>query len=540
MSAHTTTIVSSKGSTKATFAAAYIAVTLAQITNALPGALNGAFQVEFQTTGSELTWIAAAFMIGIVVFELTFGVLGDLYGRKRLLFAGFATVTLGSLIAALAPTAQVMILAQAVGGIGAGILFPISLSMIVALVPDVRARAKTIATWAGFLSLGAVISPVLAGFTSQVFTTETFDGWRLSYYAAAVIAILAVVIALRSVDSSAPEGRKPDVPGQVTLALGLIGILYATVQGSEGNWGRPDVIGGYILGGLLLVAFVIIEARTKSPLVHLVLFKNASYSIVGIVAVIGMFAFLATCFSTSISVGALAQQETWKVGVLFVFIQGPAFVLIPVVGWLIHRVSPRWVLTVGFALTAVAGYILSGYSLGVPEEFGGTPWTSFIPPLLVLGVGFALTVGSITAVAQHRAAALHRHGVGDDQSPARPGLRPGSSARRCDRLQRRRRRIRGGVPRARIVAGAAGAHGGRTVARAAHRIPVLAGAAGGGRRRRRPRGRRSGDGARGRLARVGLLDRVPRRGHRGNRVCRAHSLRQRKARRHAAHRRGAR
>ena len=139
--------------------------------------------------------------------------------------------------------------------------------------------------------------------------------------------------------------------------------------------------------------------RTKQPLIHLSLFRNSAYSITGVVAVTGMFAFLAVCFSTSVAVGGLALAEAWKVGVLFVFIQGPAFAFIPVVGWLIHHVAPRWVLTAGFAFMALSAYWLSTFSLGTPEAFGGTPWTAFIPPLLMLGIGFALTVGSITAVA---------------------------------------------------------------------------------------------------------------------------------------------
>ena len=112
-----------------------------------------------------------------------------------------------------------------------------------------------------------------------------------------------------------------------------------------------------------------------------------------------MFAFLAVCYSTSVAVGGLALAEAWKVGVLFVFIQGPAFAFIPVVGWLIHHVAPRWVLTAGFAFMAASAFWLSTIPLGTPEAFGGTPWTAFIPPLLLLGIGFALTVGSITAVA---------------------------------------------------------------------------------------------------------------------------------------------
>ena len=110
---------------------------------------------------------------------------------------GAALSVVGSVLAALAPTTEMMIFAQAVGGIGAGILFPISLSMIAAITPDHRARARVIATWAGFLSLGAVISPVLAGLTAQLFTVpgaapgapNVFSGWRVAYLVAAAVAV---------------------------------------------------------------------------------------------------------------------------------------------------------------------------------------------------------------------------------------------------------------------------------------------------------------------------------------------------------------
>ena len=394
-------------SVRVTFIAAYLAVTLAQITNAFPGALNGQFAAEFHPTGAGLTWISSVFVIAIVVFELTFGVLGDMFGRKKLLYAGALFTLVGTLIAGFATTTGVMILGQAVGGIGAGILFPISLSMIVAITPEPRARARVIATWAGFLSLGAVISPVVAGLCVELFTRpgaqpgdpNEFSGWRVAYYFAAAVAVVVFVFALRSKNSAAPEGRKLDIPGQITVSLGLLAALCATVMAVDAGFGAPQVITGYVVGLVLLTAFVIIELRTKVPLIQLSLFKNRSFAITSIVAVTGMFAFLAIAFSTSVAVGALGGVETWKMGVLFVFIQGPAFLMIPVVGRLIHHVSPRWVLTSGFALMAVCGFWIASLPLGTPEAFGGTPWTAFIAPLLLLGIGFALTVGSITAVA---------------------------------------------------------------------------------------------------------------------------------------------
>jgi MFS family permease len=372
---------------KATVMAGSFAVLLAQVAYSLPGALNGTFQQEFQATGAQLTWITAAFAIPMVVFELTTGVIGDLFGRKRLLQAGAALTVVGSLISALAATVQLMWVGQVVAGLGAAILYPISLAMIAALAPDSDARARAIALWAGFLSIGAAISPLMGGAFAAA------GNWRGAYVVVIVAAIVSMLITSRATDSSAPEGRKLDLPGQVTLALGLIAVMYAATQGSESGFLEPVVAVAGVAGLLLLAAFVVIELRTESPLLHLHLFANRAYAVVAIATVIGMFAFLAIAFSMSIWLGAIQHQNALVIGVLFLFIQGPAFVLVPVVSHLIRNVSARWVLTVGFALIAAAGIWSSRFDVQDPS------WTRFIPPMLLLGIGFALTVGSITAVA---------------------------------------------------------------------------------------------------------------------------------------------
>ncbi|MEV4380669.1 MFS transporter [Streptosporangium sp. NPDC049644] len=371
----------------ATVVAGCFAVLLAQVAYSLPGALNGTFQQEFQTTGAELTWITAAFAIPMVVFELTTGVLGDLFGRKRLLQAGALLTVAGSLVSCVAETVRILWIGQAVAGLGAAILYPISLAMLAAVSPSQEARSKAIAVWAGFLSIGAAISPLMGGWLAAG------GDWRTSYIAVIAAAVVSVIITRFAVDSSAPEGRKLDIPGQVTLALGLIAILFAATQGSEAGFARPEIIGAFVAGLVLLCAFVVIELRADVPLLHLNIFANRSYAIVAIATVVGMFAFLAICYSMSIWLGAIQHQSALKIGVLFLFIQGPAFVLVPAVSHLIRNFSPRWVLTAGFALIAVSGIWCSTF------DVHDMNWTRFIGPMPALGVGFALTVGSITAVA---------------------------------------------------------------------------------------------------------------------------------------------
>ncbi|MFG1945431.1 MFS transporter [Nonomuraea sp. NPDC048826] len=382
----TQTAVRKQGYT-ATVAAGCFAVLLAQVAYSLPGALNGTFQQEFQATGAELAWITAAFAIPMVVFELTTGVIGDLFGRKRLLQAGALLTIAGSIACSFAGTIQILWAGQVVAGLGAAILYPISLAMLAAVSPSPEARARAIAVWAGCLSIGAAISPLMGGWLAA-------QGiWRTSYLVVVAAAVVSMGITHFAVDSSAPEGRKLDVPGQVTLALGLIAILFAATQGSEAGFARPEIIGAFAAGVVLLGAFVVIELRTEVPLLRLDIFANRAYSVVAIATVIGMFAFLAICYSMSIWLGAIQHQSALKIGVLFLFIQGPAFVLVKLVSHLIRNVSPRWVLTVGFALIAVSGAWCSTF------DVHDLDWTRFIGPMLALGIGFALTVGSITAVA---------------------------------------------------------------------------------------------------------------------------------------------
>jgi Major Facilitator Superfamily len=195
------------------------------------------------------------------------------------------------------------------------------------------------------------------------------------------------------VESTAPEGRGLDVPGQITFAIGLIAVLYALVQGATDGWGRPHIVIALILGVVFLAAFVVVERRAATPLLHLDLFRNRAFSVASVVTVVGMFAFLGSCFSFSIWLGAVQHQAPARVGIPLLLIQAPAFVLIPVISRLLARVSARWLLTAGFALMAVGAWLAS--RLDVTD----TSLVPMVAPALLIGVGFALSISSFTAVA---------------------------------------------------------------------------------------------------------------------------------------------
>jgi MFS family permease len=375
-----------------TLVAGCFAVMLAQIGIAIPATLNGLFQEDLHPIGSQLTWISDAFLLPVAVLELSFGVLGDLFGRKRLLVGGAALLTAGEIIAAAASGVHVLWIGQALAGLGAAALFPTSLAMIASGTHTARDRARAIALWAGFLSAGGFIAPVLGGITGN------YGSWRWSFIVVAMLGGVAIILGLLFArNSSAPEGRSLDWPGQITLAVSLFALLYAVIQGPTDGWGSGAVAGGFVIAAIFMALFIGAELRAPSPLLRLDLFKNRGFAVASIVAVIGMFAFLGTAYATSIRLGPIQHQSPLRTSVPFLLLQGPAFVLIPLTSRLLERVNPRWLLGSGLAIMAI------GQFLAAALPVSDTSLTALVLPIGLVGIGFAFSVSSITATAVNTA-----------------------------------------------------------------------------------------------------------------------------------------
>lgn len=383
-----------------TLIAACAAVFVSQAISALPASLNGLFQSSLNISGIQLTWITAAFMVTVVVFEFTFGVLGDMYGRKKLVLGGALLAVAGSVVSALAPSVEVLWIGAAINGLGAGAMFPGSLSLVAAITHSPEQRAKAVAMWAGSLSLAAAFGPLAGGIISSG------GNWRLSYWFLAGIAVIALVLtALLAVESSAPEGRKLDVPGQITFALGLLLVLYAVIQGAEQGWGSPMIIGAFIVGALLLAAFVVIESRVESPILNLALFRNRPFAVTSLVSIIGMFTFLGVGYGISMWMGPVQHQPPVMIALAFLIVQAPTFVLVPVLSRLLRVVNPSWLLASGWLLMGLGALLLSRLDVA-DRSFG-----PFVVPALVVGFGFALALNSMTAVALNNVP-MHLVGMG--------------------------------------------------------------------------------------------------------------------------------
>jgi MFS family permease len=380
-----------------TLLAAAAAVAVAQIGLSIPAVINGSINQDLGTTSTQLTWVSDAFLVPVALFELSFGVVGDLFGRKRLLAIGAGLMAIGGLFGFFTPSHGVgwLLTGQVIAGIGAGAIFPTSVAMLAAGTHNVKERAHAISIWAAALTGAGFISPVLAGTLFRIHHSGSpYASWRYAFLAMTVLAAISAVITLTSAqNSSAPQGRSLDWPGQITIAVALFALLYAVIQGAEDGWGSSKVVGGFVLAVVFLVIFVLIERRVDRPLIQLDLFSNRIFTVSAIVTVIGMFAYLGTAYDTSIRLSAIQGYTPLKTSIGFFCLNVMGVILFPVSTRMIERYNPGWVLAAGMALIGIGDLILAA----IPAT--NLSIAAVAVPLLVIGAGFKLSVTSITVVA---------------------------------------------------------------------------------------------------------------------------------------------
>ncbi|HKN96745.1 MAG TPA: MFS transporter, partial [Pseudonocardiaceae bacterium] len=371
-----------------TLVAACVAVCVAEVTIALPTVLNGLFQEDFGATGSQVAWITDAALLPVTVLALTFGAVGDLFGRRRLLVGGALLLVVGHVITASSGNIGLLWTGRAVAGIGAAALFPTSLAMIANGTHTGRDRARGITVWAASLAAGAALAPVIAGISAAG------GSWRWAVVVVAILsAVSAVVSRVWAGDSRAPEGRSLDWAGQVTVAVGLFALLYAVIQGPTDGWGSTGVVVAFVVAVVFLGLFVRAELRTATPLLRLELFTNRAFTVSAFATVVGMFSFVATAYSTSIRLGPVLHSSPLVTALAFVLLNGIVLVVAPVTSRVVERANPRWVLGAGLFLTGVGDLWASTVSIDA------TSLGTVAGPLLLVGIGFGLTVTSISAVA---------------------------------------------------------------------------------------------------------------------------------------------
>jgi EmrB/QacA subfamily drug resistance transporter len=334
---------------------------------------------------SAQQWIVDAYLLTLGSLILVGGSLGDIFGEMRMFILGVVAFGVASVLCALAPSSDALIVFRGLQGVAGALLTPASLAVITSTFAG-AARGAAIGTWTAWTGISFVIGPLLGGWLIGV------SGWRLIFLINVPVAIVTTLLALRLGVAGRPrkEGVRVDVVGAVLCAGGLGLLVAALIEQPDRGWSDPLVAGGLVGGTLLLAAFVLYEMRTPMPMLPLRLFHGRNFSAANVetLAVYGGLSgwgFLLTLFLQQ-----LCGYSALEAGVAALPVTIVMFFLSPRVGRLSMSHGPRLFMAIGPVVAGLSVLVLAR----MPTSLNY--WVDLLPALLGFSVGLAMTVAPLT------------------------------------------------------------------------------------------------------------------------------------------------
>jgi EmrB/QacA subfamily drug resistance transporter len=360
-----------------------VVIDVSIVTLALPAIQRG---LGFSPTG--LQWVISGYALAFGGFLLLGGRLADLLGRRRILIAGAAVFTAASLACGLAPSAGVLIAARAAEGLGAAMMAPAAMSLVLAMFPEGAERNKALGALGAVSGAGGAIGVLAGGMLT------TWLSWPWIFFVNLPVGALIVAGARPLLpESRAGLGhRRFDVAGAVTVTAGLSLLVYAVVTASSHGWASATTIGLLAGSAALIAAFTVIEARSAAPLLPLSFFRNRTVTAANLAMLLlggvmfPMFVFLSLYMQQVLGYSAI------KAGLAFLVIAGGLIVSSGLAQGLVTRVGAKLVLTVGLLGSAAAQLLFTG--LPVAGGFTAYLLPGFVIVAAALGLAF---VGGVIA-----------------------------------------------------------------------------------------------------------------------------------------------
>ena len=334
---------------------------------------------------AALQWVVNAYTLAFAGLILTAGALGDRIGAKRVFVAGFALFTVASAACGLAPDLGALIAARAVQGVGAAVLVPCSLTLLSHAFPGARERTRAVGLWAAGASAALSAGPLIGG----VLTTTL--GWRAIFFINAPIGVAGIVLTLRwAGETSRGGGRGIDLPGQVAAVVALTALAGAVIEAGGRGLGDPLVLAAFAVAVLAGAAFVLIEARTKRPMLPLRLFRAPSFGAASAIGLLVNIAFYGLLFVLSLFFQRAQHHSALLTGLAFAPMTVAIIAANLVSGRLARRIGTRWVI--------VSGAVLMGAGCAGMLGFGaGAAYVALAGQLIALGFGLGLMVPVLTS-----------------------------------------------------------------------------------------------------------------------------------------------
>ncbi len=321
---------------------------------------------------SELQWVVGAYALTFASLMLACGMLGDKFGRKKIMLAGAGVYCIGAGLAAVAGSIGMLIAARSVMGLGAAASEPGTLSMIRQLYPDERSRNRALGVWAAVSGFSLALGPVLGGALVGAWNWRGIFWFDVTFGLAALV-VAAIVLP----ESAARRADRVDTPGTVLGAGALAALIFGIINGETAGYAAASVLGLFALSLVAGAAFVLWERRAPFPLLDLSYLRVPRFTTPNVVAYCTYFATFAIFFFTALYLGVIAGFSGYRIAGLFL----PMTVMMIIAALLAGRwttvVGARWLLVAGCLLFA-AGLLLTNVVIN--------PSPAYLPLAAALGL----------------------------------------------------------------------------------------------------------------------------------------------------------
>jgi len=330
-----------------------LSLLLAVVDNTIVNVAIPTLNQDLGASTTQLQWIVDAYTLVFSALLLTMGHFGDRFGRRRALQLGLLLFAITSGLAAFATTSGQLIGARALMGIGAALIFPATLAILVNVFTDPKERAAAIGIWTAMVGVAVAIGPITGGLLLEHFW------WGSIFMVNIPVAIIAIALGAFLLPESRDTGVGPfDVRGLVLSAAGVGLIIWAIIEAPTWGWTSPWILAGLIGGIAVLIIFALVERRLAHPMLDVLLFKNARFTAASLSVTTAFFALFGFIFLITQFLQLVQGYSPLQAGIRTLPFAIATGIMSPLAIVLMHRFGSKAIVTLGLLVMA-AGFVMA-------------------------------------------------------------------------------------------------------------------------------------------------------------------------------------
>ena len=332
---------------------------------------------------STLQWTVSAYTIAFGAGILTAAALGDRLGRRRVYVAGLALFTAASAACALASNSNTLITFRAFQGMGAAIIMPLGLTLLTSAFPPER-RGAVVGIMGGVTGLAIACGPLVGGAVTQDLT------WHWIFWINVPVGVLAGFGAWLCLPESRGPQNRLDIPALVLVSGGVGVVIWGLVQGSQAGWASTQGLTGLILGPVLILGFLVWEARAADPMIPLGIFRSVTFSSAVSTQFLMSAAIYSAAFLTSQFFQFALGNSPLGTGLRFLPWTATPLLVAPAAGALSDRIGARALVVPGLLMQG------AGFAWIVAYASHHSGYAGYVAPFIIAGVGISMALPCVT------------------------------------------------------------------------------------------------------------------------------------------------